>query len=230
MAQLTNDVAKKQLTREAMLIDSPFLDESGIESLIRKLKPTRAEPAVGSYNRAVESHARVCTSSPSVIILCLFAYSQIAEVNKIIADVLDGQGVLLWEWRASIISLLTQKLSPGEEQADGEEYQRTLDSQGEAETYLQAYTALLADRRQALINERTLLAAHDQREKKLRHTKAAIKAAANDDRLEVPEGIELQPEHEVLHLRLSAQRKGLLQRLKGRAIKSVSESLDCRRF
>ena len=58
--------------------------------------------------------------------------------------------------------------------------------------------------RQALINERTLLAAHDQREKKLRHTKAAIKAAAAyDDGLETHEDIELQPEDEALHMKLS---------------------------
>ena len=124
--------------------------------------------------------------------------------------------------------MLTQKLSPGEAEADGEEYQRTLDNQGEAETYLQSYTAILADRRQALINERTLLAAHDQREKKLRHTKAAIKAAAaNDDGFELPEGVELQPEHEVLHMKLSTQRKAFLQHLDGRAVKSVRSVAYC---
>lgn len=57
--------------------------------------------------------------------------------------------------------LLTQKLTPGDEDADGQEYQRTLDDQGEAETYLMNYTSLLADRREALLQERTLLAAHD---------------------------------------------------------------------
>lgn len=136
---------------------------------------------------------------------------------------MNEQSFLLWEWRTTITSLLTQKLSPGEDEADGEEYQRTLDNQGEAETYLQSYSALLADRRQALINERTLLAAHDVREKKLRHTKAAIKAAAAADaRLEISNDIELQPEHEVLHTQLSAQRKDLLEHLNGRAVKSVS--------
>jgi len=139
----------------------------------------------------------------------------------VIDEVLNEQCTLLWEWRTAIISLLTQKLSPGEAEADGEEYQRTLDNQGEAETYLQSYTTLLADRRQALINERTLLAAHDQREKKLRHTKAAIKAAANDEGFHT-EDIELQPEHEVLHTKLSTQRKELLQHLDGRAVRSVS--------
>jgi E3 ubiquitin-protein ligase SHPRH len=59
-----------------------------------------------------------------------------------------------------LTDLLTQQLTPGEE-ADGQEYQRTLDDQGEAETVLQNYTSLLADRREALMKERTLLAAHD---------------------------------------------------------------------
>lgn len=123
-----------------------------------------------------------------------------------------------------MIALLTEKLSPGEDQADGEEYQRTLDNQGEAETYLQSYTALLSDRRQVLLNERTLLAAHDDREKKLRSTKAAMNAAslAAEALLEFSdENIELQPEHEVLHTELSERRKTLLKLLKGRAIKSV---------
>lgn len=38
-------------------------------------------------------------------------------------------------------SLLTQSLK-GEEQADGEEYGRYLEAQGEADMYLQAYTSL----------------------------------------------------------------------------------------
>lgn len=211
MAQLTQGATKKHLTREALLLSTPFLDESGIVSLTRQLKPTKEELAnkpqpqkVGLYNRAVESHERI------------------NEVNQLIADVLNEQCALIWEWRTTIISLLTQKLSPGEGEADGEEYQRTLDNQGEAETYLQSYTAILADRRQALINERTLLAAHDQREKKLRHTKAAIKAAAaHDDGLEIPLDVELQPEHEVLHKNLSIQRKEFLKCLDGRAVRSI---------
>ncbi|KAK0481947.1 hypothetical protein EDD18DRAFT_1043951, partial [Armillaria luteobubalina] len=59
--------------------------------------------------------------------------------------------------------LLTQKLSASENEADGGKYQRSLDNQGEAETYLQAYTALLADHQEALVNKRTLLAVHDAR-------------------------------------------------------------------
>lgn len=146
------------------------------------------------------------------------------EANEIMDDVLNEQSKLLWEWRLRIIVLLTEKLSSSEDEADGQEYQRTLDNQGEAETYLQVYSALLADRREALVNERTLLATHDAREKRLRHTKAAMKAAAatTDVHLEISDDVDLQPEHEILHKELSLRRKDLLQQLGGRAIKSVS--------
>lgn len=88
------------------------------------------------------------------------SFLQEADANDIIEYVLNEQSELLWEWRARMTELLTQKLTPGED-ADGQEYQRTLDDQGEAETYLRNYAALLADRREALLKERTLLAAHD---------------------------------------------------------------------
>jgi len=124
------------------------------------------------------------------------------------------------------MDILTKPLNPGrDDEVDGQEYQRTLDDQGEAETYLQAYSALLADRREALLNERSLLAAHDVREKQLRHTKAAMKAVAAADAgldMDAVEGFDIQPEHEVLHKDLSATRKELLFRLKGRSVKTVS--------
>ena len=147
------------------------------------------------------------------------------EANSLLEEVFNPQAALLWKWRTHVMGLLTRPLNAGDDEVDGEEYQRTLDDQGEAEAYLQAYAALLADRREALINERTLLAAHDVREKKLRHTKAAMKAAAatwqQAEVLEVTEGLDLQPEHEVMHKDLSTERKALLLQLKGRALKSV---------
>jgi len=201
MAQLVRDATTKGITEKALIIPVPYLDRGGIRSadLVRIL-------------------------NSRFIITVLTIFRQMDEANGIIEEILNEQSALLWAWRSHINTLLTQKLSPGEDEADGQEYQRTLDNQGEAETYLQAYTALLADRREALVNERTLLAAHDAREKKLRHTKAAIKAAAAavEAQLEIPDDVELQPEHEVLHKELSEQRKDLLQQLNGRAIKSVS--------
>ena len=128
-----------------------------------------------------------------------------------------------------MIRLLTQKLSQDDDdKADGEEYQRTLENQGEAETYIQCYAALLSDRRQAILNERTLLAEHNVRERKKRQTKAARDAEAaeyylddRDDLFEIPEDVEMGPEHEELLSELSTKRKILYDRLRGRAIKSV---------
>ena len=146
-----------------------------------------------------------------------------------IKDVLNEQADLLWEWRERIMVLLSRPLTQKEDEADGQEYQRTLDDQGEAETYLQAYAALLADRRVALINERTLLAAHDVREKHLRKTKAAFKATHTlDSALEIPDDLDIQPEHEVLHKSLSDKRKDILVNLRGRAIKSVCDKFKDR--
>lgn len=127
------------------------------------------------------------------------------------------------------MELLSHKLNPGDGDADGQEYQRTLDNQGQAEVYLQLYAALLADRREVLLHERTLLAAHDVREKKLRQTVAAMKAAAALDALhameeppmKVPDDVDLQPEHEVAHKELSEKRKGILKKLGNKALRTV---------
>ncbi|KAF7356798.1 SNF2 family helicase [Mycena venus] len=197
MALLARDVTSKGLTGEELQIDDPFLDYQ-----FEKLR------------KAARSDTEAEKIAESV------AYQE--EANDIIENVLNQQSSLLWEWRVRLTELLTQQLTPGEE-ANGEEYQRTLDDQGEAETYLVNYTSLLADRREALLKERTLLAAHDAREKKIRHTKAAIKASAVLDTpsTEAADHIEMQPEHQVLHLELSMKRKGLVAALDGRAIKSV---------
>ena len=104
---------------------------------------------------------------------------QLREADELI-DVLNLQAELLYEWRQKIIELLTAPLSANQgEAADGEEYARTLDIQGEAEVYLQAYVALAADRRELLTAERTALAAHDGRETKARKTNTALRAVAD---------------------------------------------------
>ncbi|KAF9238471.1 SNF2 family N-terminal domain-containing protein [Melanogaster broomeanus] len=136
------------------------------------------------------------------------------EANEMIEDTLNEQSALLWG-----------------EQADGEEYARTLHTQSEAEVYLQAYATLLADRREVVVAERTLLAAHDAREKKARRTKAALAAAATaaahaQDELEVPEDVDVQPEHEVLYKNLMEERKELFMQSSGRALKSVMVELN----
>ncbi|KAL0952896.1 hypothetical protein HGRIS_007114 [Hohenbuehelia grisea] len=208
MAQLTQDANVKGITEEGLTIDVPYVHEI-VQLKAIKAKVEKERKRTGKKEKKGEDASVVLVN----------------EANSIVQHILNVQSALIWEWRTSIYNLLTKKLfSSGEEDPDGQEYQRTLDEQGEAETYLQVYTALLADRREALINERTLLAAHDAREKKLRHTKAAMKAAAAADAdidLETLEAIEIQPEHEVLHIELSTQRKALLKKLKSRALKSI---------
>ena len=145
-----------------------------------------------------------------------------------VENVLNQQAELLWQWRTHIMRLLTQPLDPAANhtEADGQEFQRTLDDQGEVEVYFQCYIALLSDRREALINERTLLAAHTLKEKHARQTKAAVKAASAavdlHEMFETPEGLEIEPKHEVIHGDLTRLRKDLLVKLNQRAVKSVS--------
>ncbi|KDQ50603.1 hypothetical protein JAAARDRAFT_580714 [Jaapia argillacea MUCL 33604] len=156
------------------------------------------------------------------------SHDLIDEVNEIIEELLNEQSALLWKWRTHIYSLLTVKLSSGDGEATGEEYSQSLETQGEAETYLQAYAALMADRRESLVAERTVLAAHNAKETKARTTKAAKQAAlaALEDDLDIPEDLELQPEHEVLKKELSEARRALLERFNGRAVKSIMVDLS----
>ncbi|KAK7046025.1 hypothetical protein VNI00_007020 [Paramarasmius palmivorus] len=156
----------------------------------------------------------------------------VEEFHEIAENVLNEQTILLWEWRTEIHNLLTQKLSSGgegegeAEGADGHEYERNLANQSKAEVFMQVYGALLADRREALINERTLLAAHDVRETKKRKTRAALNAAGHeDDAMEINDDVEVKPEDEVLHKQLSETRKELLAALGGRAVKSIMVEL-----
>ncbi|KAH9068111.1 SNF2 family N-terminal domain-containing protein [Lactarius deliciosus] len=145
------------------------------------------------------------------------------EADELIDRVLNEHSRVLWEWRSRIYELLTQKLtaSNDEGEADGQEYSRTLETQGEAETYLQAYAMLLADRREVLSAERTILAVHDAKERKRRKTTAAVNAIAGDEpNADIfTEDIELQPEHE-------DTRKALLEKFMGRAVKSIVVDLS----
>jgi len=147
------------------------------------------------------------------------------EVNTLLEEVFNEQAILLWEWRTHLLKILTKPLTPDDgDTADGQEYQRTLDEQGDADTYLQAYAALVADRRQALVNERTLLAAHEGREKKHRQTKVAKATSVFEDDEDHDEYDErsMESEQAPLQKTLTRKRKDILLRLRGRAIKSVS--------
>ena len=137
------------------------------------------------------------------------------EANDMIRDFLNEQGALIWKWRKQLIALLTKPLASSDnDDADGQEYTRSLETQGEAEAYLQAYAALLADRREATTSERTLLAVLDVKEKKSRKTKAANRANGmimdNDVALVQLDNDEQQPEHQVLLSDLHLARKTIL--------------------
>lgn len=146
-----------------------------------------------------------------------------------IDEVLNEQGQLIWQWRSHLVSLLTQSLTSADD-ADGQEYSRSLDTQGEAETYLQNYVALLADRREALNSERTLLAAHEGKETKTRQTKAAVKATAaalEDDVIEQIGDMVAEPQNQVLQMELSNARKAILEDFDPtRALRSVMVDLN----
>lgn len=157
------------------------------------------------------------------------------EANEIIEDTLNKQSELLWEWRTKLVTLLTQPLSSSDGDADGDEFSRSLETQGEAEAYLQAYADLLSDRRATLTAERTLLAAHDTKETHSRKTKAAQKAteaelwqdAGQEIELEKLENVELQPQHEVLQKELKETRASLLLSAEpNRAVRSVMVDLN----
>lgn len=157
---------------------------------------------------------------------------QVDEANSLVTQLLNPQSKLLWKWRTHLITLLSESLTASEEKPDGDEYARTLETQGEAETYLQVYAALLADRKEALIAERTLLAVLDVKEKKERRTRASKKAKAaaaqrDEDMLVMTEDVELRPEDDVLKAELHGERKALLQEFNPeRAVKSIMVDLN----
>ncbi|KAI0702634.1 SNF2 family N-terminal domain-containing protein [Earliella scabrosa] len=157
------------------------------------------------------------------------------EAEELIDGLLNEQSRLLWQWRQKLIALLTEPLGGSGDDADGQEYNRSLETQGEAEAYLQAYAALLADRRETLTAERTLLAAHDVREVKARKTKRAQQALASKYGLSDAEPLELEqiadmevlPEHQVMAKGLHDERKALLDSWDpGRAVKSIMVDLN----
>lgn len=143
-----------------------------------------------------------------------------------IIRILNRQGDVLSLWRQRILKLLTENLSSSDGgDADGGEYARSLETQGEAETFLQALASLLADRREILVQERTALAAHDTRERKVRHTIAARKAQ-NEEHNRIMDAEEIGPEHEVLQKELNETRKNIMEMHNGRAIKSIVVELQ----
>jgi E3 ubiquitin-protein ligase SHPRH len=152
--------------------------------------------------------------------LTFFFSAQLREADDLI-DILNRQTGLLFTWRQRIFDLLTEDLvKKDEEKADGEEFARSLETQGVAETYLQAYSALIADRREVMLLERSALAAHDARELKLRQTAAAKKAAESLYGMSTEQdvAIDLEPD---LHVQLATARKNIMEAYDKRALRSI---------
>lgn len=150
-----------------------------------------------------------------------------------IKKLLNAQTDLLWQWRERLIELLTRSISSGSgEDADGKEYTRSLETQREAETFLDAYSVLLNDRREALFAEKSLLAAHEGRGRFKRATVAAMRALGREVEEELEEEVEAMddlheawPEDQALQQGLMEQRLILLDPFKGRALKSIMVDL-----
>lgn len=149
---------------------------------------------------------------------------------------------MLFEWKAHLIELITQKLIEDAEEGDDKTpYEKALEVQQECEAFLQAYQSLLvrdnfftfplfselmmfiqADRREALIAERTFLATAENREDKTRKTAAATKAAKA-----VKEGLFLEFEEKSILTALDKARHALTTALAGRALKVRKDYLPC---
>jgi E3 ubiquitin-protein ligase SHPRH len=146
-----------------------------------------------------------------------------------ITDLLNAQTNLLWQWRGRLVELLARSIgSDSGEDADGKEYARSLETQGEAETFLHAYSVLLNDRREALFAEKSLLAAHDGRGKFKRATAAAMRALDGTAEVDVEminDLYETRPEDQVLRQDLMEERLILLDPFHGRALKSIMVDL-----
>lgn len=78
----------------------------------------------------------------------------------------------MW-FRDDVTNLLTQQFSTTDP-ADGGEYARALDTQTNAECYVVAIAALLADRRETMNAERTTLASHEYKEVAKRKTQRFV--------------------------------------------------------
>jgi hypothetical protein len=110
------------------------------------------------------------------------------------------------------------------------QYKQNLDIQGQAEAYLQAYAALVSDRREALTAERTTLAIVNTKVTKARKTMAAQLASegiVNDkEAATIDNADDLDLNNDVLKYELDEKRKSLSERFGGRAVKTFIGELN----
>ncbi|VDB95380.1 unnamed protein product [Peniophora sp. CBMAI 1063] len=223
--------------------DKAYQEADGLRKKILKLSEEGARAAMAELSKDYVAHSTTRNTRKKEFFVQVplplkggvKTADLIEQANEILQDGLNAQTTLLWTWRTHLYKLLTESLnatSSDSETADGEEYSRSLNTQGEADVYVQAYKALLADRREILVAERTALAEHEGKEKKKRKTKTAAAAAAAkaaeeeirlaETELEMADGEkEVLPEHEVLFKELMGKRKEIMDKFDGKAVKSI---------
>ncbi|WWC87137.1 uncharacterized protein L201_002023 [Kwoniella dendrophila CBS 6074] len=127
----------------------------------------------------------------------------INQANDLL-DIMNDNAYLVFEWRAKILALLSSPIdadtaaaqAPGQStevvDPEAEYYAEALKAQGEVEAYMMAFAAAIGDRREFLLENRSLLVEHESRQKKQRSTKAAINALADSTMQDVPDDVQLQ--------------------------------------
>ncbi|KAK8846763.1 hypothetical protein IAR55_005851 [Kwoniella newhampshirensis] len=104
--------------------------------------------------------------------------NDVAEQANNLLKILNDNAVLVFEWRAKILALLSSPIDPKEKvSALRLEWQLIK----VVEAYLIAYASAIADRKEFMLESRSLLATHDARVTKQRITKAALNAIAEDE-------------------------------------------------
>ncbi|WRT65006.1 uncharacterized protein IL334_001947 [Kwoniella shivajii] len=127
----------------------------------------------------------------------------ITQANELL-EILNDNAYLVFDWRAKILALLSSPIdadtadqrAPGEgqdvEDPEAEYYAEALKAQGEVEAYMIAFAAAIADRKEFLLENRSILAAHDAKQTKQRSTKAAINAMIDVEMVNVPDDVQEQ--------------------------------------
>lgn len=206
----TKFYAEAESTRILLLGVTEKNANQSIQSLAEELEKIASKDIGDSLEPAtLESLLIGIPTKPGILTKTIFLEEQD------VIEVLNEQTDLLFEWKGHILDLVTQKLiEDGQPDDDKTPYERALEVQQECEAYLSAYQSLLADRREALIAERTVLAAAEDRNVKKRKTAAALRTAPQPQKTE-----------NATLSNLDTERRELTAALKGRALKTLHVKL-----
>lgn len=161
--------------------------------------------------------------------------SDVIEQSNSLLKILNDNALLVHSWRQKLYELLTGPVEapneevplPGEgqqvENPDDEYYAKALEAQGEIEAYLTAYAAAVADRKEMLLEDRTILATHESRITKKRITKNSKYAAEDAQNIDLS-----QVNDKTLNLMLERQafRERRKQELCERPLKAMLVELN----